>query len=266
MPNATKNVLLDDSRLVDYCTTFFGYGRWAAPVWFIGIEEAGDDTKVAQRLDEWNKRNRKDIEDAPSFYPLLHGNADWHGPAAIPQPTWIQLIRMLLIAQGKDDSLNHILDYQRRHLGAVNGDTCLLELLPLPCRSTADKDWGYGNSSNLSWLRSREKYQKQLAPKRAKLLASQIQQHRPGIVIFYGTSCLPTWSRIAGGWFGQAINKKLMTFKKEDTTFFITKHPTDPKLRPHTDDYFREIGHFFHKKCGNFFPSCEKDAKRGYSV
>ena len=139
MQIAAKSVLLDESRLVDYCTTFFGYGHWAAPVWFIGIEEAGDDTKIVQRLDEWNKRNRNDIEDAPSFYPSLQGNAEWHGLAAIPQPTWTQLIRMLLIAQGKDDSPDHVLDYQRHHLGTADGETCLLELLPLPWPRAAAK-------------------------------------------------------------------------------------------------------------------------------
>src|ERR1700690_2680855 len=102
--------MFDDTTLTDYCETFAGYGHWHAPVWFVGIEEAGGQTEsaVAKHLEAWAERGRKDLEDAPNFYPASGNNA-WHGSAAKLQPTLAQLIRMLLLAQGKSDSQNAML-------------------------------------------------------------------------------------------------------------------------------------------------------------
>ena len=55
-----------------YCKQFFGYGRWDAPVWFVGLEEAGAGTpaELQNRLAAWDTRGRRELEDAPAFYPL----------------------------------------------------------------------------------------------------------------------------------------------------------------------------------------------------
>ena len=51
--------MLNPSILNNYLESFFGYGRWSAPVWFIGIEEAGGKAKleIEQRLanDPWTR-------------------------------------------------------------------------------------------------------------------------------------------------------------------------------------------------------------------
>ena len=53
--------MLDASLLSDYCERFFGFGRWNAPVWLIGIEEAGghDEAEIKLRLDTWAARSRR---------------------------------------------------------------------------------------------------------------------------------------------------------------------------------------------------------------
>jgi hypothetical protein len=121
--------MLNAATLTDYCATFAGYGHWRAPIWFIGIEEAGGKTEssVQNHLDTWHQRRRKNLESAPEFYPAS-GNRAWHDCSAIPQPTWTQLIRMFLVSQAKADSQSAILDYQRTRLGSTDGETCLLEL------------------------------------------------------------------------------------------------------------------------------------------
>jgi hypothetical protein len=243
---------LNNATLTDFCTTFFGYGQWHAPVWFIGIEEAGGLTKSAatNHLDTWLERGRKNLENAPSFYPAS-SNHCWHGSKASPQLTWTQLIRMLLIAQGKSDTHDSIMDYQRNCLGTSNGQTCLLELLPLPSPTT--KTWRYGDWSNLEWLETREKYQQHMTLLRACFLARQIERHCPATVIFYGSTWHRVWAAIAGGHWHQAINQKLMGFERDNTAFFVTKHPADPKLGPRRDGYFREIGCFFRDNHGTRF-------------
>jgi hypothetical protein len=129
-------IMLNPALLSDYCEKFFGYGRWTAPIWFIGIEEAGghNEAEIERRLETWSARGRLDLEDAPSFYPAC-GNAAWHGTGATLQPTWEQLIRMLLRGRGVEDTKAALLDYQQK-LGASTGETCVIELLPLPSPRT----------------------------------------------------------------------------------------------------------------------------------
>ena len=147
--------MLNPSILNNYLESFFGYGRWSAPVWFIGIEEAGGKAKleIEQRLAVWASRGHQELEDEPTFYPASGNNA-WHGERAITQATWKQLIRLLLLARGRCDDDNAVLDYQRTQLGLSTGETCLAELLPLPSPSTAT--WNYGRWFDLPRLRSRQ--------------------------------------------------------------------------------------------------------------
>jgi hypothetical protein len=45
-----------------YCKQFFGYGRWDAPVWFVGLEEAGAGTpeELQVRLAAWDQCGRRE--------------------------------------------------------------------------------------------------------------------------------------------------------------------------------------------------------------
>lgn len=176
---------MNDATLTDYCNTFLGFGSWEVPVWFIGIEEAGGKNleDVENRLRAWDDRGRKPLEDAPQFYPAS-GNILWHGTNAEIQPTWRQLIRMLLLAQGKSDTDSIIRNYQRSQLGCENGETCLMELFPLP--SPNIEVWNYTQWTTLAWLQTRKNYAREMRAKRENELRRQITEHEPRVVIFYG--------------------------------------------------------------------------------
>src|SRR5215475_5529309 len=105
---------LSSELLTDYAHQFCGFGNWTAKVWFIGIEEAGGESieEVRTRLRVWDERGRKELENAPVFYPAC-GLKKWHGADAKLQHTWKQLVRMLLLARGERDSEKALLDYQR---------------------------------------------------------------------------------------------------------------------------------------------------------
>src|SRR5436190_23890805 len=124
---------LSSELLTEYGNQFCGLGSWNAKVWFIGIEEVGGESidEIQKRLDVWEERGKKALENAPAFYPAC-GLKKWHGPGAKLHDTWKQLTRMLLLARGEADSEKALLDYQRTGLGSANGETCLAELLPLP--------------------------------------------------------------------------------------------------------------------------------------
>jgi hypothetical protein len=65
--------MLNHALLNDYMKVFYGYGSWKAKYWFVGIEEGGGKTfeEVTRRLDTWDRRGRRDIEDIREF----HGQA-----------------------------------------------------------------------------------------------------------------------------------------------------------------------------------------------
>ncbi len=247
--------MLKSTAFNKYLEVFFGYGRWSAPIWFVGIEEAGGRTEreLEQRLAVWAARGRKELEDAPACYPVS-GHRGWHGEDAKIQPTRKQLIRLLLLARGECADDKAILAYQSAQLGSFAGDTCLTELLPLPSPDTAT--WNYGRWSDLEQLRSRQSYMARMLAPRAAVLKRRCADYQPSVVIFYGlelpdgTSLLPFWSRIAGGWFDQAIErKKILLFRQNHKTFFFaTRHPACESR-----DYFSEIGAFLRDKYRSSF-------------
>ncbi|SRR5260221_4875863 len=122
--------------LQTYTNQFFGFGRWDAPVWFVGIEEAGNPTpeQLNHRLSVWDQRGRRSLEDAPTFYPAV-GQVYWHGDHAHLQRTWRQLIRMLLLARGERDTEVALLACQQNLFGTFSGSVCLTELSPMPAPS-----------------------------------------------------------------------------------------------------------------------------------
>lgn len=252
---------LNSALLTNYVESFYGFGNWEAPIWFVGIEEAGGwrQRDIDRRLQAWARDGRAELEDAPTFYPAS-GNARWHGTTAALQPTWAQLLRMLLAARAVSTTNGAILDYQRGHLGRRNGETCLAELLPLA--SPSIKEWHYSNWSKLRWLETRERYYAHLLVARAAGLARRIKEHKPEVVIFYGTTFLNTWSCISGATWAQAIERKLLHYTNGHTNFFVTKHPLDPALGSGRDSYFQEIGNYFLEKHPKRFVMAKKSVAR----
>jgi hypothetical protein len=226
----------------------------------VGIEEAGarQEQEMEQRLGTWVSRGSKDLEDAPSFFPAS-GNDAWHGERAVLQPTWEQLIRMLLVAWGDPDWGDAVLGYQRQRLGAADGETCLVELLPLPSPST--QVWNYGQWSRLPWLSHRAGYMAAIRNRRVDALRQRVGAYKPKALVFYGTtlaggvSVLPSWSYIAGGRFEQAVAGSRTFLERHDgqTAFFVSKHPADPGIRSFRNDYFRGIGKVLSERLGDGF-------------
>jgi len=237
--------MLPGTLLTEYADKFYGFGTWDAKIWFIGIEEAGgwQEQDVQRRLDAWKLNGKRDLEDAPKFYPAS-GNKRWHDDEACQQPTWKQLIRMLLVARGKPDTDDALLNYQRCDFGCAGGRECLAELLPLP--SPSSTAWNYLKWSGLSWLHSRSLYQNHVLLERAYSIQQKLERYRPRVVIFYASTWHRLWGVIARGVWTQAIQGKLMGLERDGTTFYVTRHP-----RAESDDYFHEIGLFLRRKHGN---------------
>src|SRR5665213_4104151 len=109
---------------------WFGYGRWDAPYWFVGMEPGGDDhpelytsweaaggtslIDAAVHEEQWNLR-------VPTQLQMHH----FAPKPVIQKGTWQPLIHIALGFIGEDAD-GHA--YQRDRLGRFAGDMALIEL------------------------------------------------------------------------------------------------------------------------------------------
>lgn len=166
---------LTDSEL-EHLLTFVGYGRLDADVWFLGMEEAGGgEGNIRSRL----KFNR--VEDCAEAHKIL-GITKHHTGKKIIQRTWRGMCYIMLCLEGKDPDTESIRNYQASHLGRLQGNTLLCELMPIPKPNIGD--WGYEDL--VPQFKSRDEYYQVVKPRRVKYLRKLINEYYPKAIIGYG--------------------------------------------------------------------------------
>jgi len=236
-----KQNSFDDELLKKRIDTFYGYGNYQGNYWFIGMEEAGGDFKdVNNRINIWDKRGLKEIDDVAEY----HIDIGWPSgfqPGAAIQSTWKGLIRIVLSAKGKKNiDVEDIRQYQIQELGRKNKETCLLELLPLPAPSL--KYWIYNQHSHLYYLYNRQSYESYCLEKRINYIAEKIKEYKPEGVIFYGKLYEYSWreitKRITDIDF-KLTSEGFLICRTSPTMFVIAKHPVAFGV---SKEYFHNIG------------------------
>jgi len=161
---------------------WFGYGRWDAPYWFIGMEPGGTDDHASYEV--WLQLGGTELIDCRAHC-LGTKFPKWHGGHRPPtQPTWRRLIQLLLGYEGKPAGLDAVSIYQRDSWGALNGDTALLEVSAL-------------HAKNLVTSVNRNAYRE----RRVAVLKERLETNRPKFVVFYGLGYKNIYERIANAWF-----------------------------------------------------------------
>ena len=215
--------------LEGYKLSFMGFGNPAGKYWFVGIEQGGSDDQIKDRLRTWHERGRRPIEDLHEYH-LAIGQSHWTGKNPDPQPTWSFLIRTVLVAEnGRTPTEAEILSYQRRELGRSNGETCLLDLFPMPCEGV--KDWSYPEWTGLP--RSKRKYRRRIGPARVQSLRDLIDNHHPPIVVFYGTTFREWWQQVVDG--EQFCTTRVSDIEKGTrgaTVCILLPHPNKRGINP----------------------------------
>jgi hypothetical protein len=217
--------VLDDDLLAEFIAGFFGYGNLHAPLWYVGMEEGGGSTvhEIQTRLDIWATRGRPVADDIAEFHRGI-GQSKWFIPGAATQSTWRPIIRSILLAKGRTDSLDSIRAYQIEKFARAAGEVASLELMPLPAPSTNASDWRYGEWSRCPDLTDRRTYLRRLVPARIARLQALILQHKPRAVVFYGASYQAYWESLSNCAFGSVEFPRLAT--RGSTTFLVLPHPT----------------------------------------
>jgi hypothetical protein len=219
--------MIDEARLRDFVRLFFGYGSWAAPLWFIGMEEGGGNSidEIERRLRAWDGSDA--LADIGEYHNEI-GGTDWFARHPPLQTTWAKLIRVVLASHGQQQATTEdVRAYQRDHLGRRAGETAIIELLPLPSPSTSA--WLYP-SWGVALYATREDYVRAELPGRIAELRRRLLQHKPKVVVFYGLGYREHWEAIAGGRFESVEGTRFFALKRE-SLFIMAPHPAAKGIR-----------------------------------
>lgn len=157
---------------------FVGYGRLNAPVWFLGMEEAGGG--------EDNLRKRLSflaVDDCALAHQKL-GITKHHWDKRTIQPTWRGMCCIMLELENRQATRENIRSYQADKLGRFQGNTLLTELMPIP-KPSAHK-WEYQDL--IPQYKDLADYHAIVKPLRTKLLRGLVNEYKPVVLISYGKS------------------------------------------------------------------------------
>jgi hypothetical protein len=184
----------------------YGYGRWGAPYWFIGLEEGlspNESNGLKLRYKAFRQLSKDGLSDCGVFHGFIH-ETRWHR-AARPalQPAWRRLILLLMTFLEKDADNESLRIYQRDRFGRLDGETCVIELSGLPAR-------------NLNIPRNRELFREE----RIKFIRGKMLACKPKFVVMYGRRDLKHWEQIAD------VTLRRKSVKKVGSTILaVAKHP-----------------------------------------
>jgi hypothetical protein len=111
----------------------YGYGRWDAPYWFIGLEEGMGGT-IEERIEAWQYLGEAGLSDCRLFHERIR-DPRWHQKAAL-QRTWRPLMLLLMTFLDRASDKESLREYQVRQWGCSKyaGETCVIELFGLPAK------------------------------------------------------------------------------------------------------------------------------------
>jgi len=212
--------MISPAEVRSFMYGFYGYGRYQANYWFVGLEEGGagaiDDLR--KRIEVWRRLGSHEVADLYDFHEGL-GSNPWFGAKARRQSTWARLIQIVLTAEGRSSTNEEILRYQTTRLGRSGGETLLTELMPLPAKNLGT--W-YANGLNIPELRSRTEYTALVGPRRIAHLKQSIAEHQPHVAIFYGAR--RSWPDLLGLDFERDTSCDRAVLGR--TLLLTMKHPT----------------------------------------
>lgn len=205
--------------------SFFGFGDWGAPYWFIGLEPGkapGEDASNSKIVRAWaGELGKKELVDCLEYHRAI-GVQTWHKEKAKLQATWRPLMLLLMTMLDFDSDKEALRDYQRTQWGqSRNAETCVIELSGIPAKSLAVKT-------------DREEYMQQ----RINFIRGKIGFHRPKLVLMYGVTARTKWKDVAGRPQEQDMEVDKI-YKIDSTLFVMTPSPT---ARGRTNDDWVQLG------------------------
>ena len=219
-----------------FMKVFYGYGNLEGDYWFIGMEEgSGPDWEadVLPRFVQWDSRGQSEIEHLRNFHFDIGIRNHWEsvgGNAIKLQFTWKRLIQTILTAKGVPVTHESIGDYQSQHLGTLDGNSCLLELLPLPSPSV--NGFGYVHLANeqYPYFASRALYRNYIMDQRISRVREMLAKHQPRHVVLYGKSYVQQWNNLLTNVEWKQIDGQISHCKYLQSHVWLVPHPAARKI------------------------------------
>jgi len=196
---------------IEKLLTFRGYGNPNGRFWFVGMEEGGGDPESLQiRADKFAR-----LEDLAES----HRNFKSHDMGSLIS-TWRIMSAIVGRIKGDQDwwDSDYARNYQKLHLGRLDGETYLTEVLPLPKRSL--KDWPYGNI-----YPSPNEYRARVFPNQLAALQHEyaVADPMPQFVFCYGKQYWSLHQSIFNfGTYRSALEGKIHWTSNESTVIILT--------------------------------------------
>lgn len=191
---------------------WFGYGRWDAPFWFVGMEPGGVDDHAT--YETWMQFGGQELIDCPKHHLASHC-LTWHSGERPPtQATWRRLIQLLLSYKQQEASLNAVRLYQRDKWGTLSGETASLNLSAL-------------HAKNLNTDVDRFAYQEE----RLSILKMRLEENKPIFIVFYGKTYAAKYEQIIG----RKFNDSSFAWHKS-TLCFLVPHPAGLQSYPEANN------------------------------
>jgi hypothetical protein len=196
-------MLIEEKPLQHWIENFYGYGSWQARFWFIAYEEGGGDMpeEVADKVNYfYNVPAQTDgtlcdirelykqvavMSDGPkanSFNNLYEYRFDKN---AVLNNIWKNLIAFAHGYQGA--TVPDLLHYQKHTFTSPSlKQEALIKLYPLPAPHSHAWYYSWLDLPEVSFLKSRKKYQEQVYQRRMRSIVSNIGAYKPEVVLMYG--------------------------------------------------------------------------------
>lgn len=221
--------------ITDFMNDFYGYGNPKGAYWFIGMEEGcGPDWDIhaRPRFEQWRVRGRRQTEHLRDFHFAIGVKQYWEADAGRQvkvQFTWRRLIETVLAAECEDMTEERVAEYQATELGTLDGNNCLLELLPLPSPSLTR--FGYRHLANEAYpyFASRSLYRRYIMEARIDKLQRLIANNKPRHVVLYGKSYRRCWDNLvmSADWHGDTQIQHCRLF---ESNVWLVPHPAAHKI------------------------------------
>jgi hypothetical protein len=227
-----------DNYIREKARSFYGYGRWDAPHWFIGPEEGGSDS-LERRAEKWHELGRPDLCDCHQFHKCI-GITKWHDTPPPLQFTWRKMMLLLHAYLARSYCNDTLRVYQRDRWGVKSdcGETCVIELSGLPA-----PDSKKAKALKLT-LFSEEQFDC-VRNKRIAFIRRKMFEENPKIVVIYGKGQWKHWEETSGSSF---LVETIEGFpfgiaKVESATVAFTVHPNFARI----DAYWTKLGERLHQ-------------------
>jgi hypothetical protein len=173
---------------------FLGYGNLAAPLWFLGMEEAAQgetctiEENVAIRAASF--RQTMGLHEAQA---LLRAPVAARGRITSVWTFMAKLARGIIDGAADWDDRAEARSYVNERLGTPSGGTLLAELMPLPAPNASGWPTCYER-----WHPSRAAYEDVVRDQRVGMLRTALEGHSPRVVIAYGLRHWDHYRRVVG--------------------------------------------------------------------